>query len=175
MPHYVRAVQKFIGPSQAVKGAVCDLFCVSIASSAVKRFSLLTVSLPHCEITERIVRDRTHLRRVEGHRLRQLHRRAGGGDGDVGFRRRCRQDRAARRRRPVPAARRAGPGAAAQPGLHPRRPQQAQPRARPALRGGARGALPAGARCRRLHHQLPAPGAPAPRSPATIWRRSTNS
>ncbi len=41
----------------------------------------------------------TPVRRAEGHRLRKLDRRAGGGDDAVRFRRRRDQDRAARRRR----------------------------------------------------------------------------
>ena len=45
--------------------------------------------------------DRAPVLRPEGHRLRELDRRAGGGDHHVRLRRRCDQDRAARRRRPV--------------------------------------------------------------------------
>ena len=72
------------------------------------------------------------------------------------------QDRAAGHGRPVPPARRADPGTAGdQSRLRARQPQQEEPGARPAQRGRARGAVPAGARRRRVHHELSAAGASA--------------
>src|SRR5207248_10392457 len=63
--------------------------------------SALRVLVVKSKFKEGLAGDGTHLRRAQGHRLRQLYRRAGGGDGDVGFWRRSHQDRAARHGRPV--------------------------------------------------------------------------
>ncbi len=78
------------------------------------------------EIAGRFVDGRARLRRVEGDRLRQLYRRPGGGDGDVGFRRRGDQDRAAGCGRPLspPGAAADRAGARRQSRLCARRPQQ---------------------------------------------------
>ena len=95
----------------------------------------------------------------------QLHRRPGGGDGHVGFRRRGDQDRAAGGGRPLSPAGTAADraGARGQPRLCPRRPQQEEPGARSAPTGRSRGAVSPGRRGRRVHHQLSAAGAPPPR------------